>query len=158
MVVPLHVRAPLDTASKKLRMRALGADSKFTSKKLRSKVGNGRLLPAFADGRSALARRFKDLVQDFAGDLGGMSELSTAEIQVIRRASMLSAQCEDSEALAAQGDKFDPVVYVTMTNAMNRCFQIIGVKRRSRDCTPKLSDYLEAKVAIEPEAPVEAAE
>ena|ERR1700730_9449461 len=106
----METRAPPDTASKKRRTTATIATPPEL-KKLRSKVGNGRLLPAFADGRSALSRRFKDLVFDFASDLGGMPDLSTAEIQVIRRASMLSAQCEDSEALAAQGDKFDPVIY-----------------------------------------------
>src|ERR1700730_15509074 len=117
-------------------------------KKHRSKVGNGRLLPADVDGRSATSRRFKDLVYDFAADLGGMPELSTAEVQMIRRASMLSTQCEQIEALAAQGEKeFDVVVYVTMTNALKRIFEVIGIKRRARDCTPRLSDYLQAREA-----------
>ena len=56
----------------------------------RSKVGNGKLLP-MTDGRSASYRRFKDLVFDFAADLGGMSQLSTAEVQLIRRAAMRTA-------------------------------------------------------------------
>jgi hypothetical protein len=72
-------------------------------KKGRSSMGNGRLL-IMTDGRSVTARRFKDLVFDIAGDLGGMEHLSTAEMQLIRLASMLSAECERQEALAARED------------------------------------------------------
>lgn len=34
------------------------------------------------------ARRFKDLVFDIAADLGGVAQLSTAEMQLIRRETM----------------------------------------------------------------------
>ena len=116
----------------------------------RSKVGNGKLLP-MTDGRSASYRRFKDLVFDFAADLGGMSQLSTAEVQLIRRASMLSAECERHKALAAQGDKdFDVACYVTMTNSLKRVLEVIGVKRAPRDITPSLSAYLQAKNKVAP--------
>jgi hypothetical protein len=115
---------------------------------MRKKDAHGRLLLEL-DGRSTIARRFRDLVGDIAADLGGMSELTTAEVQLVRRASMLSTECERHEARAAEGDKgFDRddfMAYVTATNALKRVLEVIGVKRRSRDCTPKLSDYLEAK-------------
>jgi hypothetical protein len=130
-------------------------------RKHRSKAGNGRLL--LTDGRSAIARRFRDLVHDIAGDLGGLSELSTAEVQLIRRASMLSAECERHEARAADGDKGftrdDFIAYVTATNALKRVLEVIGVKRRSRDVTPTIADYLRAReVAAEaPDQEVEGA-
>jgi hypothetical protein len=112
----------------------------------RSRAGNGAKLLPLTDGRSATARRFKDLVYDISGDLGGMSQLTTAEVQLVRRASMLSAECERHEALAAQGDKeFDVQTYVVMTNSLKRVLEVIGVKRRSRDVTPDLSTYLQAK-------------
>ena len=50
----------------------------------RSRVGNGAKLLPLTDGRSATARRFKDLVFDIAADLGGVDHLSTAEMQLIR--------------------------------------------------------------------------
>jgi hypothetical protein len=120
-------------------------DRKGCKPSTRSSIANGRLLP-MTDGRSATARRFKDLVYDISGDLGGMSQLTTAEVQLVRRASMLSAECERHEALAAQGDKeFDVQTYVVMTNSLKRVLEVIGVKRRSRDVTPDLSTYLQAK-------------
>jgi hypothetical protein len=108
----------------------------------RSKAANGKLLP-LSDGRSATARRFKDLVFDIAADLGGVEHLSTAEMQLIRRASMLSAECERQEALAVREDvEFDCDGYVVKTNALRRVFEAIGLKRAPRDVTPDLRSYL----------------
>jgi hypothetical protein len=104
------------------------------------------------DGRSATARRFKDLVLDIAADLGGIEHLSTAEMQLIRRASMLSAECERQEALAVREDvEFDCDAYVVKTNALRRVLEAIGLKRAPRDVTPRLEDYLQARAS-----PVEA--
>jgi hypothetical protein len=110
----------------------------------RSRVGNGaKLLPA-TDGRSMTARRFKDLVYDIAGDLGGKDNLSTGEMQLIRRAAMLSAECERQEALAVREDvEFDCDGYVVKTNALRRVLETIGIKRAPRDVTPSLSGYTE---------------
>jgi hypothetical protein len=111
----------------------------------KSKAGNGKLLP-LSDGRSATARRFKDLVLDIAADLGGVEHLSTAEMQLIRRASMLSAECERQEALAVREDvEFDCDGYVVKTNALRRVLETIGLRRAPRDITPSLSSYLQAK-------------
>ena len=44
------------------------------------------------DGRSALARRYRDLVATFTSDMGG--DPSEAEKQLIRRAESLSVWCE----------------------------------------------------------------
>ena len=110
------------------------------------------MLP-MTDGRSATARRFKDLVGDIAADLGGMAEVSTAEMQMIRRAALLSAECEKQEALAVQEDvEFDCDTYIVKTNALRRVFETIGLKRVPRDVSPTLDSYLKAKA----EPPVEA--
>jgi hypothetical protein len=79
----------------------------------RSRVGNGAKLLPLTDGRSATAGRFKDLVEDIAADLGGKDTLSEGQRQLIRRAAMLSAECERQEALAARGEaEFDCELYV----------------------------------------------
>jgi hypothetical protein len=46
---------------------------------LRSKLSNGSKLLPMTDGRSATARRFKDLVEDIAADLGGKAMLSEGQ-------------------------------------------------------------------------------
>jgi hypothetical protein len=111
----------------------------------KSKVGTRKLLP-MADGRSAVARRFRDLVEAISADLGGMDYLSTGELQLVRRASMLSAECEKQEALAAREDAtFDVDSYIVKTNALKRVLEVLGLKRTPRDITPSLSNYLQAK-------------
>jgi hypothetical protein len=120
-------------------------------KKLRSKMSNGRLLP-MTDGRSATARRFKDLVEDIAADLGGKAMLSEGQRQLIRRAAMLSAECERQEALAARGEaEFNCELYGTMCDRLGRLFGRLGLERVSRDCTPRLEDYLQARAELEAE-------
>jgi hypothetical protein len=111
----------------------------------RSRVSNGaKLLPA-TDGRSMTARRFRDLYEDIAADLGGKDHLSTGELQLIRRASMLSTECERQEALAAREDvTFDADSYVVKTNALKRVLEVLGLKRVPRpvgDGSAVLSDY-----------------
>jgi hypothetical protein len=114
-------------------------------KKLRSKMSNGRLLP-MTDGRSATARRFKDLVEDISGDLGGKAMLSEGQRQLIRRAAMLSAECERQEALAARGEaEFNCELYGTMCDRLGRLFGRLGLLRVARDIGPTLEQYLEAK-------------
>lgn len=55
------------------------------------------------DSRSVTYRRFKDLYQDIASDLVGLDHLSEGQKQLIRRASMLSA--ERMEAMSARGER-----------------------------------------------------
>jgi hypothetical protein len=58
------------------------------SASLRSKLGNGSKLLPMTDGRSATARRFRDLIEDISADLGGVAMLSEGQRQLVRRAAM----------------------------------------------------------------------
>ncbi|PNE10336.1 MAG: hypothetical protein CR217_14920 [Beijerinckiaceae bacterium] len=71
----------------------------------RSRVTNGSKLLPLSDCRSATARRFRDLYEDIAADLGGLNQLSEGEKQLIRRAALLSAELERQEAMAARNDR-----------------------------------------------------
>jgi hypothetical protein len=125
------------------------------SPKLRSAISNAnsdatdgrrtKLLP-MTDGRSATAKRFKDLYLDISQDLGGLDQLSEGQKQLIRRAAMLSAECERLEALSARGEaEFNIDTYGMLCDRLGRLFQRIGLERRSKDVTPTLKSYLEAK-------------
>jgi hypothetical protein len=111
----------------------------------RSRVGNGKVLLAATDGRSLTARRFQDLYEDIANDLGWLDVLSEAQKQIIRRAATLSAESERQEAEWANGRPFDLTVYSTTANCLRRLFEALGLERRPRDITPTLSNYLQAK-------------
>ncbi len=61
----------------------------------RSRVTNGKSIFIDAvDGRSAQARRFKDIYETVCEDRGGMDCLSEAQHQLARRASGLALLCE----------------------------------------------------------------
>ena len=128
----------------------------------RSRVGNGKTLLPMVDGRSVTARRFRDLYEDIAADLGGVDQLSQGQLQLIRRAAMLSAECERMEAMAARDDRrpagaiawksespfvFDLEIYGALCDRLGRLFGRLGLERRVRDVTPDLRSYLAGKAA-----------
>jgi hypothetical protein len=115
------------------------------SSKLRSKMSNGSKLLPMTDGRSATARRLKDLVEDIAADLGGKDHLSQGQRQLIRRAAMLSAESERMEALAARGEaEFDIYLYGMICDRLGRLFGRLGLERKARpvnDGSQALAEY-----------------
>lgn len=111
----------------------------------RSKVSNGtRLFVEPLDGRTSAGRRFKDLVADFAGDLGGRDRLSEGQKQLIRRASLISTICEKAEAEAVQERPFDVAEYAVLTNALGRVLKLLGVERKAKP-VQDFRTYMEAK-------------
>jgi hypothetical protein len=137
----------------------------------RSRVTNGSKLLPLADGRSVTARRFRDLYEDIAGDLGGIDMLSEGQKQLIRRAAMLSAECERMEAMAARNDRrpdgaiawksetpfvFDLEIYGTLCDRLGRLFGRLGLERVARpvnDGSAILSDYFSRPPPKEGTAP-----
>jgi hypothetical protein len=112
----------------------------------RSRVTNGSKLLPLSDGRSATARRFRDLYEDISADLGGVAMLSEGQRQLIRGAAMLSAESERMEALAARGEaEFDIDLYGMICDRLGRLFGRLGLERVSRDCTRDLRSYLAGK-------------
>ena len=75
----------------------------------RSRLSNGTrgmVLPGI-DQRSAVARRYRDVMCAIIADLGGESRLSEARLQLIRRFSALVVQAETMEAALVDGKPFD---------------------------------------------------
>lgn len=95
------------------------------------------------DGRSALARRYRDLVATFTSDMGG--DPSEAEKQLIRRAASLSVWCEAVEVRLANGEEVDIGTLTTAANSLRRILQDIGLDRRQRDVTPTITEYMSAR-------------
>ena len=103
----------------------------------RSRVTNDSALLAGVDGRSAIVRRYRDLVDAIISDLGGDDAISEGQRQLARRASALSVQCEQIEAVMANGGTINANDYVRLVNALNRVLGSIGLKRRMKDVNPK---------------------
>ncbi len=113
----------------------------------KSRVSNGAKLLPLTDGRSVSARRFRDLYEYIGADLSGLDYIE-AQRQLVRRASLLSAECERLEALWARGEaEFDLAMYVVMTNSLRRVLETLGLKRVPRpvnDGANALVDYFAA--------------
>jgi hypothetical protein len=97
------------------------------------------------DFRTASVRRARELMTGIENDCGGAEELSTAEKQLIQRAAISGAMLEALEAQWLAGDPIDVPAYVALGNAQRRYFETVGLKRRPRDVTPTLAQYLASK-------------
>ncbi len=110
----------------------------------RSRVTNqSALFLEGVDGRTAIARRWRDLYAEIIADLGGADALSEVERQLARRCATLSVEAEAMEAATAGGGgELDVDRYVVITNALGRAAARIGLRRRMKDATPDLRSYL----------------
>lgn len=112
----------------------------FTTRK-----GNASFALAGVDGRSLMARRFREIFCGIESDLGG--DLSEAQRHLVARAATLAIWCEQREAELGEGGEFDAGAYATIANALRRLLSDLGLERRARDVTPRLSEYLAGKAA-----------
>ena len=102
----------------------------FRSKSNSSQITNGaKLWLPGTDGRGAIARRTRDIFDAICRDLGGHDVLSEAQMQLVRRASLISIKCEELEARAVQGEAIDLDLFGQMTDRLGRCLQRLGFRR-----------------------------
>jgi hypothetical protein len=118
----------------------------------RSRCYNGGLLPRIVDGRSPWVRRVKDAIADHLSDLGGEEHASVAERSLVRRAAVLTAELERLEvrfALAGADEvrADDLELYQRGTNTLRRALESLGLRRRPKDITPTLDQYLRRRQA-----------
>ena len=101
----------------------------------------GDVLPD-VDGRSILARRYRDIVAAVVFDQGGAGHLSEARLQLIRRFSAASVLAEQMEARIARGEQINIQEYSMLVSTTVRIIQRIGLDRVSRDVAQSLGEYL----------------
>jgi hypothetical protein len=123
--------------------------------KQRSAVSNGKRLFVEGDGRSPWSRRYYDLISLHVSDLGGRSNLSEAQLALIKRAATLEVELEQMEGKLSLGETIDLDVFGRATGNLRRVWESLGLKREARDITAltdegKLAQLLEA--AALPEA------
>jgi hypothetical protein len=136
-----------------LAARPLSPRSRVTRQRdpQKSAIANGRLLPGI-DGRSAWVRRAKELLAAHVSDLGGEAAISTAEHSIVRRAAVLTVELERLEqrfALAGEASADDIDLYARVAANLRRLLESVGLRRRTRDVTPSLQDYLRNRAAAE---------
>jgi hypothetical protein len=116
----------------------------------KSRISNGSaVFFDGVDGRSVVARRYRDVLTSLISDMGG--DPSEAQNLIARRSATLAVWCELAEARMAKGDNLDIAEFTTATNALRRLLADIGLERRARDLTPSVDAYL-ARVAADEKA------
>jgi hypothetical protein len=102
----------------------------------RSRVANGSALWIDGvDGRSAEARRFRDVLATLVAEAFG-NDPSEAQRAMARKAAALIVWTETLEAKLAAGADFDVGAYTTACNTLRRLLQDVGLERRAKDVTP----------------------
>ncbi|WP_200922198.1 hypothetical protein [Sphingomonas sp. Leaf23] len=94
---------------------------------------------AGVDGRSAVARRYREIVETLRADMGG--DPSEAQEQIARRAASLAIWCEQQDEGAANGKPIDVAAYTTAANSLRRLLESLGLKRAMRNVTPSIAEY-----------------
>jgi hypothetical protein len=123
---------PFDPVNSRLQRKA----------QARSRLSNGRDLLPNVDGRSLMARRYRDIMSAIASDQGGINRLSEARLQLIRRFAAAACLAEQLEAKLARGEQIDIQEYSLLVSTMVRMAQRIGLDRVPRDVAPSLVEYL----------------
>lgn len=114
----------------------------------RSRASNNvRVLPG-ADGRSAVARRFRDIVTDLTEELGG--NLSTVEQCQLRAAASLQVHVETLMAQMARGEVVSPEEVTRAGNSAVRALDAIRRRKSARRQTKRtIHDVLANRIAAE---------
>jgi hypothetical protein len=133
----------------------------LTQKKVRSVLTNGNALLRDIDHRTAYMRRLRDLLLAHEADLGGRDILSEGQRAIIRRATLLTVQCEMLEGKFAQADgsasNADLETYQRCCNTLRRLIESLGLNegRKPRDVNTiddqarlnRILDYAEEAVS-----------
>ena len=106
-----------------------GKPSKVTS-------GTRMFVDSLADGRSAWARRWNDLVLTHASDLGGYEMLSEAQISICKRVATLECELESMEGRKSAGMPIEIEVYGRISGRLCRMLELIGIKRLTKPLDP----------------------
>jgi hypothetical protein len=105
--------------------------------------GKLRLFTHDIDGRTKIAKRYKEICRLMARDAGGADRLSEAKAQLIRRFAAVAVLAEQLEAKLASGDEIDVQEHSLLCSSAVRLAAKIGIGRTAKNIVPSLSDYLE---------------
>ena len=136
IITGMDTSSPLDSPSVGARAPAL-----------RARVTNHKDLLPGLDGRTGAARRFRDLVNSYIADMGGLDRCSEIRLGLLRRLAATTVQAEMLEARMVNGEAIDIATLCTLASTTVRLSQRLGLERRTRDVTPSLNQYLAGRTA-----------
>jgi hypothetical protein len=115
------------------------------------RASNRRLVPL--DKNSGAARYYERMRNDIASDPGGPQELTRIEDELIKAFAGSATRLEYLNHQVLLGDVTDvPIAdYSNLASTMLRIGSRLGFRRRARDVTPSLDQYLTATQSEEAE-------
>jgi hypothetical protein len=114
-------------------------------------VTAGRKLFLNTDGNTAWSRLAEDLVAAHIQDLGGMENLSTAQLALVKYAAACEAELEKMASRMSRGEVVDIDRFTRTLSHLRRVFESVGIKRVPRDVQQTVEQYL-SKPAHYPES------
>lgn len=110
-------------------------------------MSNGSRLLAGIDGRSATARRYRDLVRDYATELGGDDLLTEPMRAMVRQAAAVTVEAEKMQSAIVRGEAVDTEQMVRVTNTLARLMNVLKAKAKATKAGRRtdLSEYLRQK-------------
>jgi hypothetical protein len=133
----------MEIAAEVVETKYAGTRSERRRKKHgRARITNGRDVLPDVDGRSVIARRFRDIANAVLADQSGADQCSEARRQLIRRFAAAAVLAERLESRLANGEQIDIAEHATLSSTLVRLAQRIGIDRVPRDVTPSLSEYI----------------
>jgi hypothetical protein len=110
----------------------------------RSRLSNGKDILPDCDGRSAEARRYRDIANAIALDISphGADRLSEARAQLVRRFAACCVVAEQLEAQLVNGGALNISDHSLLCSSLVRLGQRIGLSRVPKT-VKALQDYLE---------------
>jgi hypothetical protein len=112
-------------------------------------VSNGRDVLPDVDGRSIVARRYRDISSAIVADQGGLAQLSESRVQLIRRFAAAAVIAEQMEARLANGEDINIAEHSLLCSTLVRVAQRIGINRVPKT-VQHLHDYIEAHAEAAP--------
>ena len=91
---------------------------------------NGKMV-AGVDGRSAEARRYRDLLISFADDCGGAAALTETQRALVRQAAALTIQAEKLQGAMLRGEDVDVEQQTRVANSLSRTLSRLGIRKRA---------------------------
>jgi hypothetical protein len=109
---------------------------------VRSATTNDPLLLRGVDGRSVVARRYRDVAIALADDLGGKDKLSESSKILIRQAAALTVQVEGLQSKIVAVEDVDIEQLTRLSNVLGRTLQRLGLKKsRSMPSSPLAAHF-----------------
>jgi hypothetical protein len=99
------------------------------NRRFRTAIANGKAILEGIDGRSHIARRYRELSALISRDVSPNADLTEAQLQLIRSAAGLVVLRERLDVRACNGKDIDATEYCQISNALRRVLVTVGLKR-----------------------------